>query len=200
MSFNTRTCCGRSSSCLHPRPASSRCGRPLGPLCSPSARPRKGKPSRVGGDPCLSPRGCLGRHCTGPPSSARHPFLRGDWQTPHSGQRQQTRGRLPNESARRGRVSSVPAVPDSPFSPALVTVRPGSPAPQRSARHGLSVPSRTGVKGPGDPGTRPSPRPHRSFSPPTHPTPPPPSSPGSNRRRGLFRLRWGVERRDRAAA
>lgn len=192
MSFNTRTCCGRSSSCLHPRPASSRRGRPLGPLCSPSARPRKGKPSRVGGDPCLSPRGCLGRHCTGPPSSARHPFLRGDRQTPTPASASRPVGASPISQRAEGG--------SPPFSPALVTVRPGSPAPQRSARHGLSVPSRTGVKGPGDPGTRPSPRPHRSFSPSTRPTPPPPSYPGSNRRRGLFRLRWGVKRRDRAAA
>lgn len=173
---------------------------PWGPSAHPALGPGRGSPAVWAGTRVCPPVGVWVVTAQGPRARPATLSSEGTGRPPTPGQRQQTRGRLPNKSARRGRVSSVPAVPDSPFSPALVTVRPGSPAPQRSARHGLSVPSRTGVKGPGDPGTRPSPRPRRSFSPSTRPTPPPPSYPGSNRRRGLFRLRWGVERRDRAAA
>lgn len=127
---------------------------PWGPSAHPALGPGRGSPAVWAGTRVCPPVGVWVVTAQGPRARPATLSSGGTGRPPTPGQRQQTRGRLPNESARRGRVSSAPAVPDSPFSPALVTVRPGSPAPQRSARHGLSVPSRTGVKGPGDPGTR----------------------------------------------
>lgn len=70
----------------------SRCGRPLGPLCSPSTRPGKGKPGRVGGN--------LGFHCTVAPEHSPPPFSRRRLADPHSRPVPQTHGPFTSKSAR----------------------------------------------------------------------------------------------------
>lgn len=84
---------------------------PWGPSAHPALGPGRGSPAVWAGTRVCPPVGVWVVTAQGPRARPATLSSEGTGRPPTPGQRQQTRGRLPNESARRGRVSSFQSSP-----------------------------------------------------------------------------------------